>query len=159
LYREETDPSNGNPVFCLIPIDHGYIFPNNLEEASFCWQHWSQAKKPMSARTKAYIANLDAEKDIALLKSKFRSGFRQEHFDLLRISTALLKKGAENDVTFSFLADMICRPHLDKPSDLEKLIEKAKKLAKEKSEHYLDTYLKLLDKHFFENSMSKMMNK
>jgi len=157
LYREDTDVETGETVFHLIPIDHGYILPNNLLEASFCWQNWSQVKKPMSERTKSYISKLDAEKDIELLKSKFLSGLREEHFEILRISTALLKKGAENDVTFSTLADMICRPSLDQPSILEELVQQSKSQASP-SQPYFEIYLKLLDKHFFENSMIEFLN-
>jgi len=100
LFSEETDPNTGNPLYTLIPIDHGFSLPSNLAEAYFCWHHWPQAKQKMGPRTKAYIAALDAERDIALLQEKFPGSFHSEHFNVLRIATLLLKKGAAVNATF-----------------------------------------------------------
>ncbi|KAL7227816.1 hypothetical protein ACSBR1_022656 [Camellia fascicularis] len=51
----------------LIPIDHGYCFPESFEDCTFDWLYWPQARKPYNADTIEYIKSLDAEEDIALL--------------------------------------------------------------------------------------------
>ncbi|KAL7199927.1 hypothetical protein ACSBR2_022104 [Camellia fascicularis] len=51
----------------LIPIDHGYCFPESFEDCTFDWLYWPQARKPYNADTIEYIKSLDAEEDIVLL--------------------------------------------------------------------------------------------
>ncbi|KAE8694647.1 Phosphatidylinositol 4-kinase gamma 3 [Hibiscus syriacus] len=53
----------------LTPIDHGYCMPECFEDCTFDWLYWIQSKQPYSPDTIAYIKSLDAEQDIALLKS------------------------------------------------------------------------------------------
>jgi hypothetical protein len=86
---------------------------------------WPQAKQKMSKKTKDYIRSLDAEYDIELLKQKFGRTIREEHFTVLRITTMILKKAAETDLTFFDIAQMMCRKHVDEPSTLEKLCSQA----------------------------------
>lgn len=160
LYNEETDDKTGNPIYSLIPIDHGYSLPNSLlAEAYFCWHYWPQAKQKMSPRTKAYIASLDAEKDIALLSEKFPGAFRSEHFDVLRMTTLLLKKGAAADATFFDLANLLCRRTVGQPSALEDIVERAKtlhKLVSQTGRSFFEIYERLLDEHFFEKVFAEV---
>ncbi|CAI5990695.1 unnamed protein product [Closterium sp. NIES-65] len=51
----------------LIPIDHGYCLPETLEDCTFEWLYWPQAKQPLSEEVREYIAKLDAEADLSLL--------------------------------------------------------------------------------------------
>ncbi|CAI5981353.1 unnamed protein product [Closterium sp. NIES-65] len=44
----------------LIPIDHGYCLPETLEDCTFEWLYWPQAKQPLSEEVREYIAKLDA---------------------------------------------------------------------------------------------------
>jgi len=120
LYREVIN-DNGETKFELIPIDHGYTLPSSLGDASFVWMYWPQAKEKMSEKTKDYIKSLDAEKDIELLKQKFGRTIRDEHFRVLRIATMVLKKAAEQDLTFFEIAQIMCRSTPDEPSTLERL--------------------------------------
>ena len=50
-----------------MPLCAGYCLPSSWADASFDWIYWPQAKIPFDARTRAYIASLDAEADLALL--------------------------------------------------------------------------------------------
>lgn len=125
LYREEINDNDGSSSFVLIPIDHGYTLPSTLGEASFVWMSWPQAKQKMSQKTKEYIGSLDAEKDIEILKQKFGRTIREEHFRVLRMTTFLLKKAAEADLTFYQIAKILCRSHPDEPSVLENLCVEA----------------------------------
>ncbi|OVA14700.1 Phosphatidylinositol 3-/4-kinase [Macleaya cordata] len=105
----------------LIPIDHGYCLPENFEDCTFDWLYWPQAKKPYSPDTIDYIRSLDAEEDIALLK------FHGWNVPLncartLRISTMLLKKGAERGFTPFSIGRIMCRETLKKESVIEEIV-------------------------------------
>jgi hypothetical protein len=144
LYRETTGPQ-GQRSYTLIPIDHGYTLPSTLGEAFFEWQYWPQANQPMSEKTKEYIRNLDAERDVELLKRKFGSTMREEHFRTLRISTALLKKAAAADLTFLQIAHIMCRLTMGETSVLERLCAVAMESAGGQPELFMDHLSDLLD--------------
>ncbi|KAJ0239931.1 Phosphatidylinositol 4-kinase gamma 4 [Hirschfeldia incana] len=119
LMRKE---ENGKIV--LIPIDHGYSLPESFEDCTFEWLYWSQARKPFSSETLDYIRSLDAEEDISLLKFH---GWKMplETARTLRISTMLLKKGAERGLTAFEIGNMMCRETLTKKSLVEEMVEEA----------------------------------
>lgn len=126
LFTKTQNGNSSKPEYTLIPIDHAFSLPKNLSDIWFCWRNWSQAKKPMSPRTKEYIAKLDVEKDIQLLQSKFPRIFNDQHFTVMRVTNALLQQGALLDLTFHDLASVICPPAEDSPSTLELLVEQSK---------------------------------
>ncbi|PON72074.1 Phosphatidylinositol 3-kinase, Vps34 type [Parasponia andersonii] len=108
----------------LVPIDHGYCLPVNFEDCTFDWLYWRQAHQPYSPDTMDYIKSLDAERDIELLK--------YHGWDLppecarnLRITTMLLKKGAERGLTPFAIGSIICRETLKKESVIEEIIQEA----------------------------------
>ncbi|KAI3866830.1 hypothetical protein MKX03_006720 [Papaver bracteatum] len=108
----------------LIPIDHGYCLPENFEDCTFDWLYWPQAKQPYPRDTIEYIMSLDAEADIALLK------FHGWNVPLkcartLRISTMLLKKGAERGFTPFTIGKIMCRATLKKESVIEEIVSEA----------------------------------
>lgn len=123
------DDDEGDAVkFELIPIDHGYTLPHTisgLQDSWFEWLNWPQAKKPFGPEAKAYIARLDAEKDIVLLKEKFGNYIRPECYKVLRITTMWLKTGAEIGLTAYDIGQMMCM----EPSQLEKMCWEAEELA------------------------------
>jgi hypothetical protein len=55
----------------LVPIDHGYSMPDNLEIAwcDWCWFEWPQIHEQIGPEARAYIAALDPEKEAELLRS------------------------------------------------------------------------------------------
>lgn len=108
----------------LIPIDHGYCLPESFEDCTFDWLYWPQAKHPYSPETVAYINNLDADKDIELLK--FHGwDLPLECARVLRISTMLLKKGAERGLTPFAIGSIMCRETIKKKSVIEQIVEEA----------------------------------
>ncbi|RID70307.1 hypothetical protein BRARA_C02337 [Brassica rapa] len=96
----------------------------SFEDCTFEWLYWSQARKPYSSETLDYIRSLDAEEDISLLKFH---GWKMplETARTLRISTMLLKKGAERGLTAFEIGNMMCRETLTKKSLVEELVEEA----------------------------------
>ena len=52
----------------LVPIDHGYSLPHTLEDVCFEWEFWPQAKVPFSEDTRAYVAAIDVDADVELLR-------------------------------------------------------------------------------------------
>ncbi|KAF8088328.1 hypothetical protein N665_0546s0054 [Sinapis alba] len=108
----------------LVPIDHGYCLPESFEDCTFEWLYWSQARKPYSRETLDYIRSLDAEEDINLLKFH---GWKVplKTARTLRISTILLKKGAERGLTAFEIGNMMCRETLSKKSLVEEMVEEA----------------------------------
>ncbi|KAF3432821.1 hypothetical protein FNV43_RR23923 [Rhamnella rubrinervis] len=135
----------------LIPIDHGYCLPENFEDCTFEWLYWTQAHQPYSPDIIEYIKSLDAEQDIELLKF--------HGWDLppqcarnLRISTMLLKKGAERALTPFAIGSIMCRETLKKESVIEQIIQEADEAAlPETSEAaFLETLSSIMDRHLDE---------
>ncbi|KAF7154489.1 hypothetical protein RHSIM_Rhsim01G0172600 [Rhododendron simsii] len=108
----------------LIPIDHGYCLPETFEDCTFDWLYWPQARKPYDAETIEYIKSLDAEEDIALLKF-YGWDLPLECARTLRISTMLLKKGAERGLTPFAIGSIMCRETLKKESVIEEIVQEA----------------------------------
>ncbi|XP_055810881.1 phosphatidylinositol 4-kinase gamma 4-like [Solanum dulcamara] len=108
----------------LIPIDHGYCLPDSFEDVTFDWLYWPQARQPFSSETIEYIKSLDAEEDIGLLK--FHGwDIPLESARTLRISTMLLKKGAERGLTPFTIGSIMCRETLNKESMIEEILQEA----------------------------------
>ncbi|GMJ00449.1 phosphoinositide 4-kinase gamma 4, UBIQUITIN-LIKE DOMAIN KINASE GAMMA 4 [Hibiscus trionum] len=108
----------------LIPIDHGYCLPENFEDCTFDWIYWPQSRQPYSPDTIKYIKSLDAEQDIALLKY-YGWDLPVECARTLRISTMLLKKGAERGLTPFTIGSIMCRETVNKESVIEQITREA----------------------------------
>nr|XP_004240069.1 phosphatidylinositol 4-kinase gamma 4-like [Solanum lycopersicum] len=108
----------------LIPIDHGYCLPDSFEDVTFDWLYWPQAHQPFSSETIEYIKSLDAEEDIGLLKL-YGWDIPLESARTLRISTMLLKKGAERGLTPFTIGNIMCRETLNKESMIEEILQEA----------------------------------
>lgn len=115
--------SDGGQIV-LVPIDHGYCLPESFEDCTFDWLYWPQAKKPYSAETLEYIKSLDAEQDIELLKF-YGWELPSECARNFRISTMLLKKGAERGLTPFAIGSIMCRKTLNEESVIEQIIQEA----------------------------------
>ncbi|MBA0718781.1 hypothetical protein Golax_006510 [Gossypium laxum] len=108
----------------LIPIDHGYCLPENFEDCTFDWVYWPQSRQPYSPDTLNYIKSLDAEQDIALL-NYYGWDVPVECARTLRISTMLLKKGAERGLTPFTIGSIMCRETVNKESAIEQIVREA----------------------------------
>ncbi|KAG2277531.1 hypothetical protein Bca52824_060086 [Brassica carinata] len=122
MFMKNRKGKDGKTV--LIPIDHGYCLPENFEDCTFEWLYWPQAKVPFSEDILNYVNSLDAEQDIALL--------RLNGWDVpeavsrtLRISTMLLKKGVERNLTPYQIGSMMCRETVNKDSAIEEIVRGA----------------------------------
>ena len=115
----------------LIPIDHGMSIPDSLEVCSFdlIWLSFSQAERPFSTKSLEYIKSIDIMKDIKNLEETFK--FRPICLRNMRISSTLLKKAAEKNLTLAQIGQILCRPDDDEeqPSLLETIVEKARTIA------------------------------
>ena len=72
--------------YTLVPIDHGYALPEALDNPYFEWLFWPQTSVPFSDAVKEYVANLDVQADIALLREKVPS-LRDECLRCLEVTT------------------------------------------------------------------------
>jgi hypothetical protein len=121
-------PGASGSEWRLVPIDHGYCLPASLEDLSFEWQYWPQAEQPFSEESLAYIAALDAEADISILKAH-GVYLRPECLRVFRVCTQVLKKGAAAGLTPSQIAGIMCREFTG-ASPLERLSATALMLAR-----------------------------
>ncbi|XAR70165.1 1-phosphatidylinositol 4-kinase [Bertholletia excelsa] len=132
----------------LIPIDHGYCLPEKFEDCTFDWLYWPQAHQPYSQDTIKYIKSLDAEKDIAILRF-CGWALPLECARTLRISTMLLKKGAERGLTPFAIGSIMCRETVNKESVIEKIVLQAQDsmLPGMSEDAFLDTISEIMDLH------------
>lgn len=119
LFKRDED---GTSV--LIPIDHGYCLPESFEDCTFDWVYWPQSRQPFSTDILEYIKTLDAEEDIALLKF-YGWELSPECARVFRISTMLLKKGAERGLTPFTIGSIMCRENLNKEAVIEEIVQDA----------------------------------
>ncbi|XP_031504288.1 phosphatidylinositol 4-kinase gamma 4-like [Nymphaea colorata] len=131
----------------LIPIDHGYCIPENFEDCTFDWLYWPQAREPYNAETVDYIMSMDAEKDIALLKFHGWE-LSLECSRTLRISTMLLKKGAQRGMSPYEIGSIMCRETLNKESVIEEIMHEAQEgiLPGMSETAFLDDVSQILDR-------------
>ncbi|CAG9460577.1 unnamed protein product [Pedinophyceae sp. YPF-701] len=111
----------------LIPIDHGYCLPACFQDINFEWVWWPQAEQPFDDVTRAFVATLDAEKDLQLLKealdwdvAKTRPGVAR----VMRVCTHALRAGAAAGLPPATIGGFMCRGYArssELPSDLETL--------------------------------------
>ncbi|XP_059634380.1 phosphatidylinositol 4-kinase gamma 4-like [Cornus florida] len=139
------DGADGRTV--LVPIDHGYCLPESFEDCTFDWLYWPQARQPYSPDTIEYIKSLDAEADITLLKF-YGWELPLECARILRISTMLLKKGAERRLTPFAIGSIMCRETLKKESVIEEIVKAA-----------LDSMLPGTSEDAFLESVSEIMDR
>ncbi|XP_059629042.1 phosphatidylinositol 4-kinase gamma 3-like [Cornus florida] len=137
----------------LIPIDHGYCLPETFEDCTFEWLYWPQAKQPYSSDTIDYIRSLDAEQDIELLKF-YGWEVSFECARTLRISTMLLKKGAERGLTPYAIGRIMCRETLKKESTIEQIVQEAQEavLPATSEATFLESVSLIMDRHLDELS-------
>lgn len=135
----------------LIPIDHGYCLPYSFEDCTFDWLYWPQARQPFSPETMEYIRSMDAEKDIALLEFY---GWEVPHecARVLRISTMLLKKGAEKGLTPFTIGNIMCRKTVRKESVIEDVVKEAQDsmLPGSSEATFLESVSSIMDRHLEE---------
>jgi len=105
----------------LIPIDHGFCFPENLQDFPslwFEWLSWPQAKVPFSPEMKSFVLQeLDIEEKIDLLKEL--GLINETCLHLVRESMTLLKKSVAENKTLLEIGHLYCRSCPTQPSVFE----------------------------------------
>ncbi|CAI5477998.1 unnamed protein product, partial [Closterium sp. Yama58-4] len=112
----------------LIPIDHGYCLPETLEDCTFEWLYWPQAKQPLSEEVRDYIARLDAEADLSLLQANGWA-VKDACARVFRAATLLLKKGSAANRTVFEIGSLMVRDDPEVPSALEDMLARAEEKA------------------------------
>jgi len=113
--------------FELVPIDHGYCLPYTLDKCWFSWLTWPQAKMRFGKEELEFIQGFDAEFEARALK---KLGIAEECIRNMRLSTALLKCGAEAGLTAFDIGAMVCRVGgTSVPSELERLVAQHRALS------------------------------
>lgn len=118
----------------LVPIDHGACLPrvSEMEETSFLWLTWPQAKRPFSSDILQYIASLDPFEECRLLQQALPRGHQLETQALLTllVCTVFLQVCAlEKGMTAFEIGMLMCRhgsfsQQQPQPSVLELLVTK-----------------------------------
>jgi len=80
----------------IIPIDHGLILPGDASRLVFGWMRMPQSKFALKEEAKAYIAQLDAERDARMLKDL---GVASESIERMKIATLLLQIGIKEGLS------------------------------------------------------------
>ena len=114
----------------LICISTNRLIPNNVvceQDVHVCWLHWPQAKTPYSEEMLEYISNLDAEADMALLRSTL--ALPEDCLLTLFIGTMLIKMAASHGLTLHETGMLMVRESLDRPSAVEQVVAEAVFLA------------------------------
>ena len=122
-----------------------------FEDCTFDWLYWPQAREPYSPDTIDYIKSLDAEQDIKLLK--FHGwDLPPECARIFRISTMLLKKGAERGLTPFAIGSIMCRETLKKKSVIEQIVQEAEDSALPGTSEaaFIDLVSVIMDSHLEE---------
>ncbi|KAJ1412423.1 hypothetical protein B484DRAFT_335811, partial [Ochromonadaceae sp. CCMP2298] len=93
----------------LVPIDHGYCFPQQLriDELDWTWFHCPHVAVEVQPEIKAYINSLDIEQQIADLTNQVPMS--EDQLFLLRVAHSLLKEGINAGLTLRDLAGLIAR--------------------------------------------------
>jgi hypothetical protein len=110
----------------LIPIDHGLSIPEalNINEYDLCWMDFPQSKDLIEESCLEYISMIDPLKDISFLKENF--SFPDKSLMFLRISSILLKKGAQAGLSLNQIGSLLYRKEYESsPSVIEEVVQKS----------------------------------
>jgi len=138
----ETD--NGHE---LVPIDHSYILPENINDGVwFDWMHWKQVKQPICPSVLKYIEEIDIEKDAETLR---KIGINEDSITTMKLATLVLKRGSIIGWTLNQIANFLSRPIKgnDKRSELEKQVETIKNTSNNsKEDSFWEKFNELLNR-------------
>ena len=103
--------SDGGKQCRLVPIDHGACLPelyNTVEAVNLEWRSSPQAKQPVEPQLKEYIAQLDVERDVHLLRNVLN--FKDTCVRMFRLAHVLLKRGVAAGMTLLDVSNMLFPP-------------------------------------------------
>lgn len=112
-------------TYGMTPIDHGFCLPSykHLDSATFDWLQWPQAQFPFTGAELDHIASLDVARDAGMLRAL---GIEEECITTMRLSTTLLKIGADSGFSLYEIANCLQREgDFSTPSIFENLVANA----------------------------------
>jgi len=121
----------------LIPIDHTYILPENLDGARFDWMYWSQADRPVLPNVKEYVMNIDVEEEVKMLEMM---GVSKEAVDNFKVASLFLKRACEVNWSFRRMAEFVCKKGEER-TRLEMIAGKVKLVSSDQKSywfHFID---------------------
>ena len=112
----------------LVPIDHGGVLPTRAEVVwyNWCWLSWPQMSASLSAEALDYIGRLDP---IADARAIVDAGLPPACARVCRCATRTLQRGVASGLGLLDVAHMLARQEEERPSDLERLMGQAERLA------------------------------
>ncbi|EQC39472.1 hypothetical protein SDRG_02915 [Saprolegnia diclina VS20] len=112
----------------LIPIDHGCVLPeyDAMGETQLTWLHWPQARQPLSATTKAYVARLNATTQLQSWRRQYPNEvFPTKAAVTLHLGTAFVQLCVARGLNVYEMGRLQVRDELDVPSTFECVVEAA----------------------------------
>jgi len=103
--------NNGGKDCRLVPIDHGACLPelyNTVEAVNLEWRSSPQAKRPVEPELRQYIAQLDVERDVHLLRNVLN--FKDTCVRMFRLAHVLLQRGVAAGMTLLDISNMLYPP-------------------------------------------------
>ena len=130
LVKHSTD-SEGEYVYELIPIDHGYSIPSRLKvsDLDWVWFECDHIKRPVCEEIKNYVSTLDI--DSIILKVLETIHLTDEHIYLLQTAHHFVVNGIQNGLSLYDIAKLMARSFEDeeKPSKFETAFSDAEDTA------------------------------
>jgi len=120
----------------LIPIDHGCCLPkyDHMDETSFVWLNWDQARVPFSDSDVKLISQMNSFQDMEKVDSSLSQQLGEDAFLSFHIGTCLLQVAVQHGLTLHHIGSIMCRECLDQPSILEQLVEETQNHMKNQPE-------------------------
>jgi len=111
--------SQTTPSYHLVPVDHAYSLPPSPHGAFFEWQHWPQAKLPLSAEMREAIAAIDVDAEATMLRAL---GLEEPAVRTATLAARWLQAGVAEGLTPYQLASFVAAPLPTQPSLMEQLL-------------------------------------
>lgn len=121
----------------LVPIDHGFCLPENLEDPYFEWIHWPQASIPFSEDELKYINHLDPFRDSEMLRMELPM-IRDACLRVLVLCTIFLKEAVAFGLCLAEIGEMMSREfqgHEEEPSELELVCMEARQMVEDRGKY------------------------
>jgi hypothetical protein len=122
---------DGSQVISVVPIDHGLCLPTTLQvgECDLVWLNWPQTLEPFDDDAKAWVAQIDANRDAEMLRTLL--GIDEASILVYRVSMMLLQKGVAAGLNLREIASILVRTKdVNMPSGLENVVRRARELTR-----------------------------
>jgi len=134
------------PGLAMVPIDHGFVLPEQWSDPDFEWALWPQAKAPVVPAVRAAVAALDADADAQKVEAELGPG----PAEVVAVTTRLLKTALADGKKYTLkdVADFCRRPSLTEPAGLEELMARCRRDLDDGGDIDTDAVQRALDARF-----------